>query len=59
LSVVVFFVFFFLADFPLSTEAQSLVTRATADPVWSFVQLYISWILLAKSVEVPLAFASY
>ena len=39
--------------------AWSLVTRATADPVWSFVQLYISWKLPAKSVEVPLAFASY
>ena len=38
LSVVIFF---FLDDFPLSTEDEveprSLVTRATADPVWCFV----------------------
>ena len=39
--------------------ARSLVTRAAADPVWSFVQLYISWKLPAKSVELPQAFASY
>ena len=40
-------VFFFLADFPLSTgrsgrAARSLVNRATAGPVWRFMQLYIS-----------------
>ena len=43
----------------LLPSSRSLVTRATADPVWSFVQLYISWKLLSKYVEVPLAFARY
>ena len=33
--------------------------RQLSDPVSCFVQLYISWKLLTKSVEVPLAFASY
>ena len=59
LSVVVFF-FFFLADIPQSTEEEveqrSLVTRATADPVWCFVQLYISWMLPAKMLKYSWAF---
>ena len=58
LSIVVFF---FLADFPLSTEDEveqrgtCMVTQSTADPVWCFVRLCISWKLSAKSIEVPLA----
>ena len=43
----------------MRSSSAVLGNPATADPVWSFVQLYISWKLLAKVVEVPLAFASY
>ena len=38
----------------MRSSSAVLGNPATADQVWSFVQLYISWMLLAKSVEVPL-----